>query len=141
MKDLPKSDGDGKFNAQETRDGMKKFFVVLAAGLVLFFLYLGSQRLERWQQSELRLVNHIDGLRHGGSKLSGHYKSIDSLKRQLDLLQEGKSELGEAYRNLALTLDQKPFHLPLSADEKRLRKLCEKSAPSQPTPVAASSQK
>jgi hypothetical protein len=96
------------------------FLGVLAAGLILFALYIGWQRLDRWEQGKNYWLAQLSHARiNSGPVIPG--LSPEDYQRQIDELDGQLKAHRQVTHELRLYLDNKPFGLPLTPEEKKLR--------------------
>jgi hypothetical protein len=96
------------------------FLGVLAAGLILFALYIGWQRLDRWEQGKNYWIAQL-GHAHINTSPVIPGLSPEDYQRQTDELDGQLRVHQRAAEQLHLYLDNKPFGLPLTSTERKIR--------------------
>jgi hypothetical protein len=96
------------------------FLGVLAAGLILFAIYIGWQRLDHWEQGKNYLLAQLDQAHVNTSQVIPGL-SPEDYQRQIDELGGQLKARRNVVHELRLYLDNKPFGLPLTAEERKLR--------------------
>ncbi|MEY2608271.1 MAG: hypothetical protein QOH31_6125 [Verrucomicrobiota bacterium] len=96
------------------------FLGVVAAGIVLFALYIGWQRLDRWEQGKNYWIAQLSQAQINTSPVIPGLSSED-YQRQIDELDGQLRVHQRAGEQLRLYLDNKPFRLPLTSTERKIR--------------------
>jgi hypothetical protein len=104
------------------------FLGVLAAGIVLFALYISWQRLDRWEQGKNYWIEQLDQAQINTSPVSAGLSSED-YQRQIDELDGQLRVHQRASEQLRLYLDNKPLRLPLTSTERKIRAGLKRSEP------------
>ena len=97
------------------------FLGALVAGLILFALYIGWQRLDHWEQGKDYWIAQL-GQAHVNTRGVIPGLSPEEYQRQIDELDGQLKGRRRVAHELRLYLDKtKPFGLPLTAEERKLR--------------------
>ena len=92
----------------------------LAAGLILFALYSGWKRLDRWERGKNYWTVQLG---QAGVNASPVIRGLspEDYQRQIDELDGQLKARRHVAHELRLYLDNKPLALPLTAEERKLR--------------------
>ena len=118
MKNLPANVSRSLLQRMEVRI----FFAVLAAGAILFGVYLAWLRIDRWNQG---LAFVTSGL-YGELQLAARYASTspESARAYRDAINTQDRDVKKAAESAIALLDNKPFGIPLTPEQRKLRSDC-----------------
>jgi hypothetical protein len=108
------------------QEKVKTFFAVLAAGAVIFTAFLGCQRLDRWEQAKAFWTAQLRQAQDNMPREIPHdimvNLSADDLTEAINRLDQASRAHTHAAYELRLCLGNKPFGLPLTDEQNRLKR-------------------
>lgn len=107
------------------------FFAVLAAAAVISGGLAAKSRLDKWNQAKKACLDEMYSMSEALGDVSGEIKGADTyaeLTVALRNMNKANKRIDDAERLLVSLLENKPFGLPLTKDEKEWLRVCAKPA-------------